>query len=261
MESGVRTLTRFACTILLCLTAFGANMASAQDAASSRCRAPAALLDSPYALPLVRARLTSGEPLKIIALGSSSTEGVGAVNPNNTYPSQLRAALQRMFPRSRITVLNRGVGGEDTPAMLARFERDVLAERPHLLIWQAGTNMALRDGDPAQLVEELERGIRLAQDAGIDVMLMDSQRAPRYDAKVYGNEFLRRVRMAAEANRVPLIQRHAIMSHWLDSAQFTMESMIHADGLHMVDASYVCLGRVVARMIARQAPVPVAAVR
>lgn len=238
-----------------------ASPAQAQDEAPSRCRAPATLLESPYALPHVRARLTTGEPLKIVALGSSSTEGVGAVNPNNTYPSQLRAALQRMFPRSRITVLNRGVSGEDTPAMLARFERDVLAERPDLLIWQAGTNMALRDGDPGQLVEELERGIRLARAAGIDVMLMDSQRAPRYDAKAYGSEFLRRIRIVAEANQVPLIQRHAVMSHWLDSAQFTMDSMISADGLHMVDASYVCLGRVVARMIGRQAPLPVAAVR
>jgi lysophospholipase L1-like esterase len=207
----------------------------------------------------VRARLTAGEPLRIVALGSSSTEGTGAVNPYNTYPSQLRTALQRLFPRSRIAVLNRGVGGEDTPAMLARFQRDVLAERPDLLIWQAGTNTALRDGDPAQLVEELGQGIRIARAAGIDVMLMDSQRAPRYDAKPYGRDFLRHVQAVADVSRVPMIQRNAIMSHWLESGQFTMATMIHADGLHMVDASYICLGRAVARMIARQAPVPIAA--
>jgi lysophospholipase L1-like esterase len=243
----------------LCLTVLAATPVMAQEAAPTRCQTPATLLDSPYVLPRVRARLTAGEPLRIVALGSSSTEGAGAVNPYNNYPNQLRTALQRMFPRSRIAVLNRGVGGEDTPAMLARFQRDVLAERPDLLIWQAGTNMALRDGDPAQLVDELEQGIRLARAAGIDVMLMDSQRAPRYDAKPYGREFLRRVNAVAELNRVPLIQRNAIMTHWLDTGQFTMDTMIHPDGLHMVDASYICLGRAVARMIARQAPVPIAA--
>jgi acyl-CoA thioesterase I len=260
MGSENHILARFARVVAFCMAA-AASQALAQDSAPSRCSVPTALLDSPYTLPRVRARLTSGETVKIVALGSSSTEGAGAINPYNTYPSQLRTHLQRLFPRSRITVLNRGVGGEDTPAMLARFERDVLAERPDLLIWQAGTNLALRDGDPAQLAAELGRGIGLARAAGIDVMLMDSQRAPRFDIRPYSVEFLRQIRAAAESARAPLIQRHAIMDHWISSSQFTPESMIHADGLHMVDASYICLGRVVARMIARQAPLPVAATR
>jgi hypothetical protein len=44
-----------------------------------------------------------------------------------------------------LRVLNRGIGGEDAREMLARFERDVLAQKPDLLLWQLGTNVLVQD--------------------------------------------------------------------------------------------------------------------
>jgi hypothetical protein len=41
------------------------------------------------------------------------------------------------FPR---VVINRGVGGEDAKEMLARLDKGVIAEHPHLVLWQVGTN-------------------------------------------------------------------------------------------------------------------------
>lgn len=228
---------------------------------TQRCSVPSALLDSPYGLPRTRARLASGRSLTIVALGSSSTEGIGATAPANSYPSRLQAELRRRFPRSAITVLNRGISGEETPAMLARFQRDVLDNHPDLLIWQAGTNSALRDGDLARLVEDLQRGITRARAAGIDVMLMEPQNAPRVTAKPHWREFVRHLHLVAEIERAPLVPRFEVMTHWLESGQFTMAQMIAPDGLHLTDASYFCLGRVVAVMIARQAPADIATLR
>jgi hypothetical protein len=37
-----------------------------------------------------------------------------------------------------ITVINRGVNGETAQEMLARFDRDVFAANPDLVLWQAG---------------------------------------------------------------------------------------------------------------------------
>ena len=49
------------------------------------------------------------------------------VQPTASYPSQLAADLRARFPDHDITVLNRGVNGEETDNMMARFAKDVIA--------------------------------------------------------------------------------------------------------------------------------------
>jgi acyl-CoA thioesterase I len=79
--------------------------------------------------PLLRTaqRLASGEPLTIVAIGSSSTAGAGASSPDASYPSRLALELKQRFPMADITVLNRGVNGEETDEMMARFATGVIA--------------------------------------------------------------------------------------------------------------------------------------
>ena len=226
-----------------------------------RCATPSALLDSAFTLPRTRARLITGQSLTVVALGSSSTEGIGATDRAHSYPSRLEAELRQRFPRSEITVINRGVGGDDSANMLQRFQRDVLDLHPDLVIWQAGTNTALRDGDVSGLVDDLQRGINLARAAGIDVMLMEPQHAPRVTAKASSHAFIRQLHLTSQAERVPMVMRYEIMAHWISTGQFVMADMIQRDGLHMTDASYHCLGRIVAAMIVRQAPADIARAR
>ncbi|MGA8158161.1 MAG: GDSL-type esterase/lipase family protein, partial [Rhodoplanes sp.] len=83
--------------------------------------------------------------MTIVALGSSSTAGAGASSSDATYPNRLAAALKEHFPSNTITVLNRGVNGEDARDMLNRFDTSVAAEKPDLVLWQVGTNSVLRD--------------------------------------------------------------------------------------------------------------------
>jgi acyl-CoA thioesterase-1 len=87
----------------------------------------------------VAQRLADVESVKIIAIGSSSTAGAGASSRAFSYPSRLEVELRTRFPRASITVINRGVGGEEAPQMLARFARGVIAEKPDLVLWQVGS--------------------------------------------------------------------------------------------------------------------------
>src|SRR5215831_3579533 len=90
----------------------------------------------PNPLQHVALRLAQHTPLRIIAFGSSSTEGVGASSPAATYPSQLLKDLTALLPeRQRVIVLNRGIGGEDADDMAKRLSA-VIAEQPDLIIWQ-----------------------------------------------------------------------------------------------------------------------------
>ena len=57
-------------------------------------------------LPRVASKLAAGEPVVIVAFGSSSTQGHGSTSPDFTYPNRLAAQLRRQYPTADITVVN-----------------------------------------------------------------------------------------------------------------------------------------------------------
>ena len=72
--------------------------ATALAATSHWCGAPPGWTSIMQPLEHTAARINAGGALNIIAIGSSSTVGVGATTPEQTYPSQLQAALSAHFP-------------------------------------------------------------------------------------------------------------------------------------------------------------------
>ena len=218
-------------------------------ASIDRCGIPHELTMLGAPLPHTARRLNAGQSLTIVALGSSSTEGVGATAPQFSYPSRLAAVLQARFPEVRIRVINRGISGEMSQQMVARIERDVLPEKPDLVIWQLGTNSVLHDVDPAADVEIARRGIGMIKKAGADVLLMDLQYAPAVLVHPGYREMLHVLSGVARSEDVPLFRRFAIMRHWAEDGQMTVPVMLAVDRLHMSNASYDCLARQVARSI------------
>jgi acyl-CoA thioesterase I len=201
-------------------------------------------------LPHVAARLAGGGGLTIVALGSSSTAGTGATRPDRTYPSRLAALLQRRFPERSIRVLNRGVPGEQAPAMAARIARDVIPAQPDLVIWQVGTNGLLHDGDASSMGEVVRAGIARIKAAGADVMIMNPQYAPAVLQHPHYRDVLHALDAAAFVEDVPLLPRFAIMRQWAEEGRMPLKAMLAADRLHMSDASYDCLARQISASIA-----------
>ena len=112
-----------------------------------RCAAPRRRRDAlPGVAPQYRPCHSRGAALVIVAIGSSSTQGVGASDQAHTYPALLAEELRRRWPRLAVTVVNKGVGGENAEQMLARFTRDVLPYHPQLVIWQTGNVRAPAQG-------------------------------------------------------------------------------------------------------------------
>ncbi|MBU2167169.1 MAG: hypothetical protein KKF88_04960 [Alphaproteobacteria bacterium] len=124
-----------------------------------------------------RTALQAGS-LTILAVGSSSIEGVGASRPDLGYVPLVEAGLREAFPDTRITVINRGIGGETTADTVNRLQAEIDAARPHLVLWQLGTNDMLRDLTLARVVADFERGRDILEAAGVDVVLIDPQRLP-----------------------------------------------------------------------------------
>jgi lysophospholipase L1-like esterase len=218
-------------------------------AAIDRCAIPPELGALDATLPHTAARLAAGGPLTIVTLGSSSTEGIGASSPEHSYPSRLAAQLRARFPAIPIRVVNRGVGGEISPQMVARIDRDVLAEKPDLVIWQLGTNSVLHDRNPADEQTVARAGIARLKAAEADVLLMDLQYAPAVLLHPGYRDMELVLAGVARSEQVALIRRFAMMRHWAEDGRMTLDVMLAADRLHMSDTSYDCLARQVTRGI------------
>jgi acyl-CoA thioesterase I len=135
--------------------------------------------------PLARfaQRLVSEEPITIVAIGSSSTAGAGASSAAASYPNRLAVELKQHFPNHSITVINRGVGGEEFGDMLKRFDTGVLAEHPDLVLWQLGTNSVIRDDKLSVQDTSIRDGLKKIRAIGADAVLIDPQFAPKVIVK------------------------------------------------------------------------------
>lgn len=229
---------------------------------SARCAVPESLVVQEQPLPHVGFKLRNGLPIKIVAIGSSSTAGHGASSPSHSYPARLAVELLELWPSAQLTVVNRGVGGDRTTQMMTRFERDVLAEKPDLVVWQVGTNESLA-GDTIHAMRELIlEGIDTLEMAGIDVILMSPQYAPRFNEKPDHLLRVEAVRATGREKHVGVFRRFEIMQNWVARDNMTVDAMISKDGLHMNDLSYGCTAHLLARQIAAASrAMPVMAIR
>ena len=210
--------------------------------------------------PLTRTarRLASGAPLVIVAVGSSSTYGAGASSPAASYPSRLAVELKQRFPSRDITVLNRGVNGEETAQMLRRFENDVIGVHPDLVLWQVGTNSVMRDHSLAAHGVLLREGIAQLRQAGADVILMDMQYVPKVLAKSETSGMEDQLAITAKQENIDLFERFAIMRNWYDIQHIPFETFAAPDQLHMNDWGYGCVAKLLADAITEAATRPVA---
>jgi acyl-CoA thioesterase I len=198
-----------------------------------------------FELPLshVAERILAAEPVKIVAIGSSSTAGVGASSRALSYPSRLAVELRIRFPRVSITVINRGVGGEEAPQMLARFANDVIAEKPDLVLWQAGTNALLRGRDVFKVAETIRKGIDRLKVIG-------AQFAPPLIEKPNTQRMVDLITAAATQQKVDLFPRFAVMRYWTEVRHVSFKRLVSPDSLHMSDWSYGCMANLLANAIA-----------
>lgn len=232
----------------LALAVFFALALATGAKAAPECTAPADMAGVGVPLPRLAAAIAAGRVPVVVALGSSSTEGIGATAPERSYPARLAAEMRERHGLS-LKVMNMGTGGEATSDMLRRMDRDVLRYRPDLVIWQAGSNTALRHVDPGAHHRALEAGLSRLKAAGADVILMSPQYAPRViEAPRHGEIVAELDRMATRAG-VGLFHRFEIMRSWSRSG-VAFDTMLSPDQLHMNDWSYGCIARLLADAIA-----------
>jgi acyl-CoA thioesterase-1 len=220
------------------------------ERAASRavCTAPAELVHLNYSLDRVTEKVLAKQAITIVAIGSSSTFGHGASSPAMSYPSRLAVELQGLFPDSPVTVVNSGVNGDNEVDMLARFDRDVFASKPDLVIWQVGSNSVLGHLPMAPTAALIRDGLGRLKAKGVDVIVVDPQYAPAI-VKRHADPTVDMIALTAGRAHVNLFGRFAVMRHWRVNEHMSYSTFVSNDQLHMNDWGYGCIAKLLAGAI------------
>jgi lysophospholipase L1-like esterase len=208
------------------------------------CSVPDALIGFTAGLERTRARIASGGEATILAIGSSSTEGIGATDADHTYPARLAVHLASRVPGAAMRVVNRGIGGEVVATTAARLRTEVAAVRPDLVIWQVGTNDAVRGVGLDTMVALVEDGLAWLDAQGIDAVLMDPQFYPRIADNAGYRQAVTVIADLAARRGVPLVRRFDAMRYWAGRPEPV--SMLSRDAFHMNDQGYECIAGMIA---------------
>lgn len=203
--------------------------------------------------------LCAGGPVRIVAMGSSSTAGRADVVP---YPSRLEMYLRRHYaeplPNVRIDVLNRGRGGEEAPIELKRFDADIFDDKPTVVLWQVGTNAVFRkqDFNFKEVVDKIAEGVSLLDKHPMDVVLIDPQYVTamlRDDKAELSEMMVAEIHKIANDARISVFQRWALMRHWHVQNGVSFDQLLdptdRPDMLHQSDWSTLQVSQALCKAI------------
>lgn len=160
--------------------------------------------------------MAGSESVVYLAIGDSVTAGWlehGVLDSDAAYPALFRRRLASLYPHAMISVVNTGLGGENTEGVLARLGRDIIRHQPNLITVCLGLNDA-RNGKEA--VGEFESRLRqlvqrLRAETEADVLLITPN--TRGDALHDDGtmlEYVRAIRSVARSEETGLADVHAV---------------------------------------------------
>jgi acyl-CoA thioesterase-1 len=200
-------------------------------------------------------RVRKGE-LVVLAIGSSSTSGVGTSSPDAAYPARLEHELREFVPDLEVRVVASGVGGETVIETLARLVGQIASLQPQLVIWQVGTNDALSEGGEEQFRSLVERGAEAVVNSGADLVLLNQQFFPGITKKERYERFVEIVREVGQRWQASVFGRYELMKEWADASGQGFRAMLADDAFHMSDQGHACLARILSDEIVDAAQRP-----
>jgi acyl-CoA thioesterase I len=239
------SITTFALALLACSTPALPDEIRVPGL-STACDIPAMELGVPTAVHHLTQAIAKGESIRVVAVGSSSTVGVGSSAPALNYPNQLGTILAQAFAGRSLHVINRGLSGEMAEMTVERLKKIAVEDRPTLILWQVGTNDAL-SGVPVATFKTLVRDqIRWLRERQIDVVLVGLQYTPKHARNDHYIAIRDALQNVATEESVLYVRRFAAMQY-LESTRGP--KLLSSDELHLNDQGYRCMAEHIARVM------------
>lgn len=218
---------------------------------------------------------------KVIVMFGDSTTAPRPETVKQVYAVRIGEELSRSDPH--ITIHNAGIGGNTTRDAMTRFQSDVLAYNPTLIVIQFGINDAAVDvwqSPPAtqprvplpEYRQNLRTMITTAQKAQIKVILMTTNpmRWTTHNKELYGKppydpanpegfeqpfllKYNAALRQLARELDVPLIDVHASYFPWAKQNGLSIKDML-PDGIHPNDLGHSLVAELLSPVIRRLLP-------
>ena len=258
--STARAVNRAALLLALALACAG-PLALAQDSGNSdaavvradqgdlspQCEVPNADIAAPAPLPTIATLLENNQKIRILAIGFSSTYGIGASVRGKAYPAQLERILEKTMAGVDVKIINRGVSGEIASTTADRLKGEVALTHPNLVLWQVGTNDALAHVSAEEFENTVHTAVMRLKKRNIDVVLVGLQYTPRFvrdESYAAIREALKRV---ATTENVLYVRRYEAMQ-FLAKSRANLD-MLSNDDFHLNDLGYQCMAEHVAHAV------------
>lgn len=195
--------------------------------------------------------LAGGRRVVIVALGGASSAGRAAGGLERAWPARLGSVLSERFPSARTKVVNLAVARQTAREATERLEREVLALKPTLVIWETGTMEAVRGIDVDEFRGTVQAGIDKIRAAGAEVVLMNMQFSRATDAVIHFEPYLIALSELSDTNDVPLFRRYGIMRHWAESGSLDLRAEDQDKRRQVAARLYDCIGQALADFVTR----------
>lgn len=208
----------------------------------AQCQVPAQNVSDATLLRRSAARVEREQIFRIVVLGSATAQGVGASSPERSWPVRLEALMRERFPTTTLRVIVKAKAYDNAQKMVARLD-DVLAERPHLVIWETGTAEAVRGLNVDDFVTTMRTGIDRIADTRADIILVEPQYARRTSLLINYGPYLEAIRQAGQMRGLIVFPRYGVMKHWANSEQIVVDNLPASMIAETADKVYDCLAR------------------
>ncbi len=223
---------------------------SGAAAMERRCAKAEAVVGLEKSLPAIAEKINAGATIRIVALGSSSTEGTPDMPREAIFASVLGRELSKRF-LTPVEIVNKGRGGETIPKMVDRLERDVLSLKPDLVVWQLGVNDVLQMDGVEGAIEKMKTALEALRAQGLPVVLVDLQASPLVDRDRDTPVMQAAIEEAATKQGVMHFHRQAFMNRLVETREAALPELVQNDGLHMTQLGHFCTGQLLASQIAK----------
>jgi lysophospholipase L1-like esterase len=244
------TLTLFAAASLLAASLLAASPddLKAEDAPplSPQCDVPSSSIAAPAPLPNVTATLETRKTIRVLAIGSSSTFGVGASSGSKNYPAQLTDILEKALKGINVEIVNRGVSGEVAKTTAERLRVEVALTHPDLVLWQLGTNDALARVPVEEFEETVTSTVEWLKENKIDVVLVGLQYTSRFARDDNYAAIRDALRKIASQQNILYVRRFEAM-RYISSVRNA--PIVSNDDLHLNDLGYHCMAEHIAHAV------------
>lgn len=244
------TMSRMSQALLPLLALAGALAWVPARAAEVACGAPAEAMEAAPMAGVFAA--LSHTDLRILVVGSASTQAGGTSGRAATWPERLGAVLADRVAPVAVTVEvfgRRGTTAADHARILAEQGPRL---RPHLVIWQLGTVEAARGLPVEEMAETVQNAVarlRAVRGERTDVVLVDPQFSRFLRANADVESYRNWLQVSATASGAQLFSRWAVMRHWVETEKLDLERAPPAQRVALADRLHDCLAKAMAEFI------------